>query len=158
MIKKILFLCTQNSARSQMAEAIVNSKAKDKFLAYSAGSNPADKINPYAVAVMEEIGIDMSNRKPKSVMNFIDEEYDFIITLCDKMKDECPRVTNDAIHVHWGISDPKDFQGNDEDKKTYFKKIRNELNRRIELLIALPLDKIEKAAVKQKLEDIIKDL
>lgn len=155
MLKKILFLCTQNSARSQMAEAIVNSKAKDKFAAYSAGSNPAYEINPYAVAAIEEVGIDMSKQKPKSVVNFIDEEFDFIITLCDKMKSECPSFTNDAIHVHWGISDPKDFQGNDEERIIYFKKVRNELNRRIELLISLPLDKIEKASIKQKLEDIV---
>ena len=77
--KKVLFLCTQNSARSQMAEAILNDKGKGKFIAFSAGNQPADDINIYAKIVMKEMGIDISNYKPKSIQQFLNEEFDLII-------------------------------------------------------------------------------
>ncbi len=153
--KKVLFLCTQNSARSQMAEAILNDKGKDKFIAFSAGSQPADDINIYAKIVMKEMGIDISNYKPKSIEQFLNEEFDFVITLCDKAKNECPILPKDAIYVHWGITDPRDFKGNEEETVTHFKKIRNELNTRINLLIDLPVDKLDKATLRKRLDEII---
>ena len=155
MRKKILFLCTQNSARSQMAEAIVNSKASDIFIGYSAGSSPAEKINPYAIEAMKEVGIDISKHKTKSVLEFIGEDFDFIITLCDKMKNECPSFSNDAIRVHWGISDPRDFNGNHEETIKYFKRVRNEISNRINLLLSLPMEKLDKASLSEKIEGVI---
>ena len=155
MKKKILFLCTQNAARSQMAEAILNSKRNDNFIAFSAGSQPANEINIYAQLVMKETGIDISSYKPKSVEQFINEDFDFIITLCDKDKKECPVLSNDAIYAHWGMADPRDFKGTNEEKTDHFKKIRNELNIRIELLISLPLDKLDKPMLRKKLNEIV---
>ena len=155
MQKKVLFLCTQNSARSQMAEAILNDKGKGKFIAFSAGNQPADDINIYAKIVMKEMGIDISNYKPKSIQQFLNEEFDFIITLCDKAKNACPTLPNDAIYVHWGITDPRDFKGNEEETVNHFKKIRNELAKRINLFIALPIDKLDKVTLRKRLDEII---
>jgi arsenate reductase len=155
MEKKVLFLCTKNSARSQMAEAILNTKGNANFIAFSAGSQPADDINTYAQVVMEEIGIDISGYKPKSVEQFLNEEFDFIITLCDKAKNECPTLLNDAIYAHWGITDPRDFKGTEEEIINHFKKIRNELTTRINLFMSLPIDKLNKATFRKKLDEMI---
>lgn len=138
-----------------MAEAILNDKGKGKFIAFSAGNQPADDINIYAKIVMKEMGIDISNYKPKSIQQFLNEEFDFVITLCDKAKNECPTLPNDAIYVHWGITDPRDFKGNEEETVNHFKKIRNELAKRINLFIALPIDKLDKVTLRKRLDEII---
>lgn len=155
MEKKVLFLCTQNSARSQIAEAILNTKGNGEFIAYSAGSCPSECIDPYAQKVMEEIGLDLSRYKPKSIQQFLEDEFDFVITLCDKMKDECPSISKDSINVHWSIPDPRDFYGSEEEKLKYFKKIRNQLIRRINLLMSIPTEKLDKSTIKQRLSEII---
>lgn len=155
MVKKVLFLCTQNSARSQMAEAILNDKSEGKFVAFSAGSQPADDINIYAQTVMKEMGVDISSYKSKSIDQFLNEEFDFAITLCDKAKNECPTLINDAIYAHWGITDPKDFKGTEEETVNHFKKIRNELATRINLLISLPIEKLDRETLKKRLNEII---
>lgn len=155
MEKRVLFLCTQNSARSQMAEAILNAKGNANFIAFSAGSQPADDINIYAQVVMKEMGIDISGYKPKSVEQFLNEEFDFIITLCDKAKNECPTLLNDAIYAHGGITDPRDFKGTEEEMINHFKKIRNELTTRINLFMSLPIDKLDKATLRKRLYEMI---
>ncbi len=154
-MKRVLFLCTENSARSQIAEAVLNAKGKGQFVSYSAGSRPASDISPYARLIMEEIGEDASNYVPKSAEKFLDQEFDFIITLCDKMKNECPVMSNNAIYVHWGISDPKDFKGTEEEVMKQFRRIRNELVSRINLLLSLPIDKLDNVSLKKKLSEII---
>lgn len=156
-MKKVLFLCTQNSARSQIAEAILNSKGKGEFVAYSAGSCPAESINPYAQLAMQELGVDISNYKPKSIDNFLNEEFDFVITLCDKMRNQCPNISNNTIHAHWGLSDPKYFEGTDEEILKQYKKIKNDLISRINILLSLPIERLSKASIKEKLNAVIKD-
>jgi arsenate reductase len=154
MEKKVLFLCIKNSARSQIAEAILNSKAGDKFQAYSAGSRPADKVNPYAVKVMEEVNVDISNKKPELAEKYLDVDFDFVITLCDKMKEECPNFPGNPIVAHWGMIDPDEFQGDEEGKLKEFRKTRNELLKRIELFVNLPVEKLDRISMENRTKEI----
>ena len=156
-MRKALFLCTQNSARSQIAEAILNSKGNGEFIAYSAGSCPAKDINPYALLAMQELGIDITNYKTKSVDNFLDEEFDFVITLCDKMRNQCPNISSDAIQAHWGLPDPKYFEGTDEEILKQYRRLKNDLITRVNILLSLPMEKLDRASIKEKLDNILKD-
>lgn len=153
-MRKVLFLCIKNSSRSQMAEAILNSKAGDRFQAYSAGSRPVDKINPYAVKVMEEVNVDISNQTPKLAEKYLNVNFDFVITLCDKMKEECPNFPGNPIVAHWGMPDSDVIQGNEEEKLKDFRKTRNEILKRIELFINLPMDKLDRIVMENMTKEI----
>jgi protein-tyrosine-phosphatase len=152
---KVLFLCTQNSARSQMAEAILNSKSKGRILALSAGIEPTESIYPLIIPVMKEVGIDISDAQPKSIEIFSDEIFDFVITLCDRAKNQCPTYFNNTVHAHWGIEDPRYIEGTEEQKLRQIEKLKNDLIKRIDLFLALPLEKSDKVLLKQKLNSIL---
>ncbi len=154
MKKRILFLCTGNSARSQMAEAVLNYWDSDKFIAYSAGSNPAEEIHPLAVKVLSQAGFDMTNKRPKSMDEFLNEEIDFIITLCDRMKENCPIFPGQPILAHWGMPDPKEFEGTEQDKLKFFEKTLKEISQRIVLFLNIPMDKLDRMAVELKVKEI----
>jgi arsenate reductase len=134
---KIGFICTGNSARSQMAEAYAKYFAQlygKQVEIYSAGSQPAEKVNPYAIRVMEEEGIDMSAHYPKSIEDIPYQELDMVITLCGDAKETCP-VVPEAKMEHWGLPDPAKYEGSEEEKLEFFRKIRDEIKRRVEELI-----------------------
>jgi Protein-tyrosine-phosphatase len=134
---KIGFICTGNSARSQMAEAYAKYFAKlygKQVEIYSAGSQPAERVNPYAIRVMEEEGIDMSAHYPKSIEDIPYQELDVVITLCGDAKETCP-VVPEAKMEHWGLPDPAKHEGSEEEKLEFFRKIRDEIKRRVEELI-----------------------
>jgi Protein-tyrosine-phosphatase len=134
---KIGFICTGNSARSQMAEAYGKYFAKlygKQVEIYSAGSQPAERVNPYAIRVMEEEGIDMSSHYPKSIEDIPYQELDVVITLCGDAKETCPVVPR-ARMEHWGLPDPAKYEGSEEEKLEFFRKIRDEIKRRVEELI-----------------------
>lgn len=154
MKKKVLFLCTGNSARSQMAEAIVNARNGDRFIAFSAGTNPASKINPYAVKVMVNMGIDISDKKPKSYELFTNEEFDFIITLCNKGKEQCINFIGKPIFAHWGLSDPADFDGNEIEIIAQFNEMLKFLNTRINYFVNIPIEKLDRLALEMKTAEI----
>ena len=124
--KKILFVCTHNSARSQMAEGIINSYNSDKFDAYSAGSDPT-QINPYSISVCAEIGVDISNNYSKGFDDLAGMEFDYIVTVCDGAKEKCPVFKGDCIRIHKSFSDPSGYNGSDEEKINYFRKVRDEI-------------------------------
>lgn len=131
-MRKILFLCKENSVRSQMAEGIVNNFYKDKFVAYSAGSNPK-YVHPMAVSVMKEIGVDISNQRSKSVVEFLNEEFDYVIIVCagDK-KGICPVFPgNTKYTLYWEIPDPAETENLEE-----FRKVRYILKEKIDTLIS----------------------
>lgn len=153
-MKKILFLCTGNSARSQMAEAIVNSRHGDKFIAYSAGVNPASRINPYAVKTMNVMGIDISDKHPKSMDVFANEEFDFIITLCNKGKEQCINYIGKPIFAHWGLADPADFLGDEKGIMLQFNELLKFLNTRIVYFTNLPIEKLDRLALEIKTSEI----
>lgn len=125
-IKKILFICTHNSARSQMAEGFVNSLLSAKFKAYSAGTEPRE-VNPYAIKVMKEVGIDISKQRAKSIYEFKGEKFDFAVTVCDHAKETCPFFPGAREYIHKGFEDPSSFEGTKEEKIKKFREIRDEI-------------------------------
>ncbi|MDP4266200.1 MAG: arsenate reductase ArsC [Bacteroidota bacterium] len=124
---KILILCIGNSCRSQMAEGFL--KTFDKTIeVHSAGTLPTEKVNPYAVKVMNEIGINLETNYPKNVNVFLNEEWDYVITVCDDANESCP-VFNGKVknRIHLGFEDPAKAKGNDEEILTEFRKIRDKI-------------------------------
>ncbi|QWK19276.1 MAG: arsenate reductase ArsC [Hydrogenobacter thermophilus] len=134
---KIGFICTGNSARSQMAEGYAKHFArlygKDVEI-YSAGSNPADRVNPLAILVMREDGIDISSHYPKSIEEIPYGELDIVITLCGDAAETCPVVVG-ARMEHWGLPDPAKAEGSYEEKLEFFRRVRDEIKARVEKLI-----------------------
>ena len=126
---KILILCTGNSCRSQMAEGFL--KSFDPNLeVYSAGTAPAERVHPKAVQVMVEEGIDIRNNYPKSVDQFIDQSFDYVITVCDAAKESCPVFTGNVKHrLHIGFEDPAEATGTEEEILAVFRKVRDEIKR-----------------------------
>ncbi len=127
---KVLFICTHNSARSQMAEGLLRSLRGDLYDAFSAGTI-ASKVNPYAIKVMSEIGIDISHHRSKSIDEFKGQIFDYVVTVCDNAKENCPFFPGKYV-FHKGFQDPADFEGTDEEKLMIFRKVRDEIRSWIE--------------------------
>lgn len=132
---KLLFLCTGNQARSQMAEALLRSKAGERFDVYSAGSKPGDQVHPMAVSVLGELGIDISAARPKSLMEFVNENFDYVITLCDNAGDTCPMFPGQPVSAHWSFEDPVAFEGSEEEKLGFFRQIRDQIAKQLDSFI-----------------------
>lgn len=152
----VLFLCTGNSARSILAEAILNHDGKDRFRAYSAGSNPTGTVNPWAIHTLETLGYPAEGYCSKSWNEFADgPEFDLIFTVCDSAAAEsCPVWPGRPTSAHWGIPDPAAVQGSDAEKAAAFLDAFGMLKRRIDLLLALPIASLEATALKEKLQGI----
>jgi len=123
--KTVLFLCTHNSARSQMAEGLLNTLFKSKYEAFSAGTTPKE-VSPYAIEVMKEIGIDISDSRSKSIEEFRDVTFDYVVTVCDNAKESCPFFPGKKI-LHKSFEDPASFNGSIEDTLAVFRKVRNDI-------------------------------
>lgn len=124
---KILILCTGNSCRSQMAEGLLKS-FDDKLEVYSAGTNPSSRVHSKAIRVMKEVGIDISQNVPKNVDRFLDQSFDYVITVCDNAKETCPVFTGKVKHrLHIGFEDPADATGTEEEIIAVFRKVRDEI-------------------------------
>lgn len=129
MKKRILILCTGNSCRSQMAEGFLKS-FDDNIEVYSAGTKPAEKVNPNAVQVMKEVGIDISNNYPKDVEQFVNQSFDYVITVCDNAKETCPVfIGKVGKQLHIGFEDPADATGTEEEILSVFRKVRDKIKR-----------------------------
>ena len=154
----VLFLCTGNSARSIMAEAILNSDGKDRFRAYSAGSHPGGKVNPFALAQIRKAGLPAEDYRSKSWDEFAKPgapKMDFVFTVCSDAADEvCPIWPGQPMTAHWGVEDPAGFEGTDEQKDRFFARIFTQLHSRIRILTSLPIDKLERIALQKKLDEI----
>jgi len=148
---KVLFLCTGNSARSQMAEALLNQKGRGRFEAHSAGSHPAARVNPFAIESLREGGIEWAGHAPRNADGLVGEHWDFVITVCDRAKESCPILPGHPIHAHWGMEDPADAEGSDEEKRRAFRVARLLIARRLDLMLALPIEKLERLALEQRL-------
>ncbi|MDQ7816196.1 MAG: arsenate reductase ArsC [Melioribacteraceae bacterium] len=129
MNKRILILCTGNSCRSQMAEGFI--KSFDKNLeVFSAGTKPSSQVHPIAIQVMKEVGIDLSSNYPKHSDQFINESFDYVITVCDNAKETCPVfIGKVGKQLHLGFEDPADATGTEEEILTVFRKVRDEIKR-----------------------------
>jgi len=124
---KILIICTGNSCRSQMAEAFLQS-FDSNLIIFSAGTKPEDKVDDMAIAVMQELGIDISQKIPKSVEKYINEYWDYVITVCDNAKETCPVFLGDVRHrIHIGFEDPSNIRGSDEYRLNEYRRIRDEI-------------------------------
>ncbi len=138
----VLFLCTGNSARSQIAEAILTAKGRGRFRVGSAGTRPAERVNPGAVEVLGAHGIDWTGKRPKTIDEIQDEPWDLVITVCDNAKETCPIFPGHPAFAHWGMPDPAAVAG-DEERRRAFRDTFQVLSRRIDLLVAIPLEKLE---------------
>jgi arsenate reductase (thioredoxin) len=154
----VLFLCTGNSARSIMAEAYLNAAGKGRFVAYSAGSHPGGKVNPFALELLQKNRIDTAGLRSKSWDEYAQPgapELDFVFTVCDNAAGEvCPIWPGQPISAHWGVNDPAAVQGPDEERRRAFFRVYTELSTRINLFLNLPLDKLDRLVLKKKLEEI----
>jgi arsenate reductase len=125
--KRILILCTGNSCRSQMAEGILKSFS-NQLEVFSAGTNIAKEVHPKAIEVMKEIGIDISTHYPKKVDQFLEQSFDYVITVCDSAKESCPNFTGKVLNrVHINFEDPAKAQGSEEEILNTFRKVRDEI-------------------------------
>ena len=134
---RVLFLCTENSARSQMAEALLRQMSQGQIEASSAGSQPAREIHPLARRVMERIGIDMSGAVPKHVDLFRGQHFDAVVTVCDRVREVCPVFPDDPERIHWSFPDPALVEGSEETRYHAFEQTSLQLTARIRLLITL---------------------
>jgi len=143
----MLFLCTHNSARSILGEALASTHPSGKFVGYSAGSTPGTSVNPIAAALTKEMGYDPTKLKSKSWDGYglpDAPKMDFIITVCDNAAGEqCPFWPGNPATAHWGFPDPSLVQGTDLEKKAAFISVMNGLQKRIDILAAMPLDKLD---------------
>jgi arsenate reductase len=126
--KRVLFLCTHNSARSQIAEGFLRSLYGDKYEVFSAGIEPS-RINPNAIEAMKEIGIDISNHYSKNVMDFIEEDFDYVVTVCSAAKESCPFFPGGKKQMHKDFEDPSSFSGSPEEVREKFRDIRDQIKK-----------------------------
>jgi arsenate reductase len=129
-MKNVLILCTGNSARSQMAEGLLRHDGGTLFEVFSAGTRPGH-VRPEAIAVMNEIGIDISGHRSKSVEEFKNQPLDYVITVCDNAREVCPVFPGSITQLHWPFDDPAMAVGTEEERKSAFRKVRDQIRRRI---------------------------
>ena len=131
MAKRVLILCTGNSCRSQMAEALWEAQAEGSWEAVSAGSRPAGYVHPLAVKAMSELDLDIAANESKHVDEFKDEPFDLVVTVCDSAKESCPVFPGAKQTQHWPFDDPADAQGTEDQKMEVFRRVRDEIRTRI---------------------------
>lgn len=153
-----LFVCTHNSARSIMAEGILNSLGRGRFKAYSAGSHPGPGVHPLALKTLSAMHIPADGYRSKDWREFAEPgapELDFVFTVCDKAAGEaCPVWPGQPMTAHWGVADPASVEGSDEHKARVFWDTAVVLKRRIELMLALPLASLDRMAIQREIRDI----
>lgn len=154
----VLFLCTGNSARSIMAEALATTESRGRFTGYSAGSHPAGAVNPFAVEMIRPLGYPSEKLRSKSWDEYASADapkMDFIITVCDNAAGEvCPVWPGNPATAHWGFPDPAAVQGSDEEKRRAFQRVYRGIDARLKLLLALPLEKLDAMSIQNELRDI----
>jgi arsenate reductase len=154
----VLFLCTGNSARSIMAEVLMNHLGRGRFKAWSAGSHASGKVNPFSISTLHDMGLPTAGLRSKNWDEFAAlgaPSLDFIFTVCDNAAGEvCPVWPGKPMTAHWGIADPAAFEGPDDKKRAAFREAALTLRRRIELFISLPMDKLDGMAIKRELDHI----
>lgn len=157
----VLFLCTHNSARSVMAECILNRIGGGRFRAFSAGSQPSGRINPFVRDLLAQLGHDVSGLRSKTWDEFAEPgapQMDFIFTVCDNAAGEvCPVWPGQPVTAHWGFADPSSATGNDAEKAAFTADIYRQIERRLRLFTSLPLASLDKLALKRRLKEMAND-
>ena len=155
MNRKVLFLCTGNSARSIFGEFLLKRIGQNRFEVYSAGTQPAGQVNPLALRVLRELyHIDASEARSKSTEEYHDIDFDFVITVCDNARESCPVWPGQPIIAHWGVPDPALATGDEPERLRQFKQAALALQRRIELFCALPVEKLGRLKLAELTRDI----
>ena len=154
----ILFLCTGNSARSIMAEALATRESKGRFIGYSAGSHPGGVVNPFALEMVRTLDYPVANLRSKSWDEFAKPDapaMDFVITVCDNAAGEvCPIWPGQPVMAHWGFPDPAAVQGSDDEKRRAFKSVFVGIQARLRLLMAVPIEKLDAMSMQRELRQI----
>jgi protein-tyrosine-phosphatase len=154
----VLFLCTGNSARSILSEALLNKRGPGQFRAFSAGSHPAGRVNPFALELLQRLGYMTDGLRSKSWDEFAAPgapELDFVFTVCDNAAGEvCPMWPGQPITAHWGVPDPAAVEGTDEQKRKAFDEAFLILDRRISLFLSLPIRSLERLVLQERLSEI----
>jgi len=154
-VYNVLVLCTGNSARSILGEALINTLGKGRFQAYSAGSHPGGVVNPFAIEQLQAIGYPTESLRSKSWDEFAAPgapEMDFVFTVCDKAAGEmCPIWPGHPMTAHWGFEDPAAVQGSDAEKRRAFAQVFRQIRNRVQSFVALPLDKLDAVAIKHEI-------
>ncbi len=157
-VYNVLFLCTGNTARSVLAEGILNQVGRGRFRGFSAGSHPKGVVNPFALEYLRTTGAPVAELRSKSWDEFARPgapAMDFVFTVCDDAANEtCPAWIGHPTTAHWGVPDPAAVEGTDEDKRRAFREAAAALRHRIELFLSLPLEKLDDMALQQKVSDI----
>ena len=157
-VLNVLFLCTGNSARSIMAEVMLNSMGRGQFKAYSAGSHPAGKVNPFALELLEKNRLPTAGLRSKNWEEFAQPgtpRMDFVITVCDQAAGEvCPIWPGQPMNAHWGIEDPAAATGSDEEKRKAFFTAYNRLQNRLSIFVSLPMSKLDRLSLQRRLDEI----
>jgi protein-tyrosine-phosphatase len=157
-VYKVLFLCTGNSARSIMGEAILGNLGRRRFEAFSAGSHPKGQVHPLALTILARTNLPTDGLRSKSWGEFAKPDappLDFVFTVCGNAAEEvCPMWPGQPITAHWGIDDPAAAEGSEEEKLRAFNRAFRELTARIQLFLSLPLESLERLALQKKLDDI----
>ena len=157
-VYNVLFVCTGNSARSIIAEALMNDAARGRFKACSAGSHPTGVVNPFALGALAELRIPTDGFRSKNWEEFTGPAappLDFVFTVCDRAAGEtCPFWPGQPMTAHWGLPDPAAFEGSDEEKRIHFRDTAVTLKRRIDLMLSLPIQSLDSMALQQEIKDI----
>jgi arsenate reductase (thioredoxin) len=132
MKKQVLFLCSHNSARSQIAEALLRQMAGDRFDVFSAGTE-GTRVHPLAAQAMREIGVDISGQSSKTLDVFKDQHFDYVITVCDRANESCPTFPSDTERIHWSFADPTAATGTDEQRLRAFRQARDMIQQRLRM-------------------------
>lgn len=152
---KILFLCTGNSARSILAEHLLRKLAPHRFETASAGSEPKGEVHPLAIRVLDEgYRIDASGARSKSWRELEGRDFDLVITVCDRARESCPIWPGQPVTAHWGMDDPAAAEGDEEERLRAFKTAAIDLQRRLELFVNLPFEKLDRLRLQQMTRDL----
>ena len=153
-LKLVLFLCTGNACRSQMAQVIMNHLGKGRFEAFSAGSMPAGYVHPEALRTLEEMHLETQGLRSKSWQEFKGQPFDFVITLCDRAKDSCPVWSGQRYTAHWPFKDPVEVVGTDEEKRKAFHELFDALQARIRRFLALPFEDLSAEELQKRVQKL----
>lgn len=157
-VRNVLFLCTHNSARSILSEAIINRLGAGKFRGFSAGSQPRGEVHPYAIDLLKKMNHDVSGLRSKSWNEFAQPDapkLDFVFTVCDNAANEvCPVWPGQPMTAHWGVPDPSAVEGTEAERRYAFADTYRMMTQRIDIFINLPLDSLDKLSLQKSLEDI----
>ena len=157
-IYNVLFLCTGNSARSQMAECLLNRLGRGRFQAFSAGSHPKEEVHPLTLDLLRRRNHDVEGLRAKDWSEFAEADaprMDFVITVCDKAAGEvCPVWPGQPMTAHWGFSDPADAHGNEAERKIAFAEVYRELSTRLEIFVSLPIGQLDKLTLQKRLREL----